>query len=104
MGTGSNKKGQDKKKYVRGTVKIAKLEDQLRNARLRWHGQVKRKEEGYLGKRMMDMSVPGRRKGGRPRRRWTGLAGEDMERVGAKEGNKVDRVKWRILSRCGDPE
>ena len=50
MGTGSDKKGQDKKEYVRGTVKIAKLGDKLRNARLRWNGHVKRKEEGYLGK------------------------------------------------------
>ena len=33
-------------KYVRGTAKIAKLEDKLRNARLRWYGQVKRREEG----------------------------------------------------------
>ena len=104
MGTGSDKKGQGKKKYVRGTMKIAKLGDQLRNARLRWHGHVKRREEGYLGKRMTDMAVPGRRKGGRPRRRWTGLAGEDMERVGAKDGSKVDRVKWRILSRNDNPE
>ena len=32
------------------------------------------------------------------------LARKDMERVGAKEGDEVDRVKWKILSRCGDPE
>ena len=24
--------------------------------------------------------------------------------VGAREGDEVDRVKWRLLSRCGDPE
>ena len=48
--------------------------------------------------------VPGRRKRGRPRRRWMDLAREDMERVGAKEGDEVDREKWKILSRCGDPE
>ena len=30
--------------------------------------------------------------------------GEDMERAGAKEGDEVDGVKWKILSRCGDPE
>ena len=47
---------------------------------------------------------PGRRKRGRPRRRWMDLAREDMERVGAKEGDEVDREKWKILSRCGDPE
>ena len=32
------------------------------------------------------------------------LAREDLERVGAKEGDEIDRAKWRILSRCGDPE
>ena len=52
----------------------------------------------------MEMAVSGRRKRGRLRRRWMDLAREDMKRVGAKEGDEVDRVKWRILSRSGDPE
>ena len=52
---------------------------------------------------MMEMAVPGRRKRGRPRRRWIDLVREDMERVRAREGDKVDRVKWRILSRCVTP-
>ena len=88
---------------MRGTAKIAKLGDKLRDARLRWCGHVK-KREGYMGKRMIEMAVSGRRKRGRPRRRWMDLARKDMERVGAKEGDEVDRVKWKILSRCGDPE
>ena len=37
--------------------------------------------------------MPGRRKRERTRRRWMGLAKEDMERVGAKEGGEVDRDK-----------
>ena len=90
--------------YVRGTAKIAKLGDKLRNARLRWYAHVKRREEDYVGKRMMEMGVPGRRKRGKPRRRWIDLLREDMERVGAREGDEVDRVKWRILSRWDDPE
>ena len=32
------------------------------------------------------------------------LAREDMEKVGAREGDQVDRIKWRTLSGCGDPE
>ena len=32
------------------------------------------------------------------------LAREDMERVGAEEGDEVDRDKWKIFSRFGDPE
>ena len=98
--------GKDKKRneYVKGTAKIAKLEGRLWNARLRWYGHVKRREEGYVEKRMMEMAVPGRRKRGRPRRRWVDLAREDIERVGAKERDEVDREKWRILSRCGHLE
>ena len=57
-----------------------------------------------MGKRMTEMAVPGRRKRGRPKRRWMDLVREDMERVGAREGDEVDRVKWSLLSHCGDPE
>ena len=47
MGSRSGKKGND---CVRGTAKIAKLEDKLRDPRLRWYGLVKRKE-GTWGKK-----------------------------------------------------
>ena len=98
------RKDKIRNEYVRRTAKIAKLGGKLWNARLRWYGHVKRRKEDYVGKRMMEMAVPGRRKRGRPRRRWMDLVREDMERVGAREGDEVDRVKWRLMSRCGDPE
>ena len=66
---GVTRKDNKRNEYVRGTAKIAKLGDKLRNERLRWYGHVKRKEEGFVGKRMMEMAVPGRRKRGRPWRR-----------------------------------
>ena len=78
---GVTRKDKIRNKYVRETAKIAKLGDKLRNARLRWYGHVKRKEEDYVGKRMMKMAVPGRRKRGRPRRRWMDLVREDIERL-----------------------
>ena len=104
MGIRSDKKGQDKKRIRERDRENCKAGDKLRNARLRWYGHVKRREEGYVRKRMMEMAVPGRRKKGRPRRGWMDLVRDDMERVGAREGDEIDRVKWRILSRCGDPE
>ena len=64
----------------------------------------KGEKKSYVGKRMMEMAVPGRRKRGRPRRRWMDLTRDDLESVGAQEGDEIDRVKWKILSRCGDPE
>ena len=102
---GGTRKDKIRNEYVRGTAKIAKLGDKLRNARLRWYGHVKKREEGYVGKTIMEMAVvPGGRKSGRPRGRWMDLAREDMKRIGAKEGDEVDREKWKILSRCGDLE
>ena len=96
---GVTRKEKIRNEYVRGTAKIAKLGDKLRNARLRWYGHIKRREEEYVGKRMMEMVVPGIRKRGRPKRRWMDLVREDMERVGARERDEVDRVKWRLLWR-----
>ena len=40
----------------------------------------------------------------RPERRWIDLVREDMEMVGARVGDDVDRALWRKLLRCGDPE
>ena len=100
---GVKRKNKIRNEYMRRTVKIAKLGDKLWNARLCWYGHVKRMEEGYVGKTMMEMAVPGRRKIGRLRRRWMDLAREDMERVGAKE-DEVNQEKWKILLHCGDPK
>ena len=58
------RKDKIRNEYVRGNGKITKLGDELRNARLCWYGHVKRREEGYVGKTMMEMGVPGRRKRG----------------------------------------
>ena len=103
MGTGSDKKGQDKKQIRKRDCENCKAGRQTSEceAMLVW---TCKKERRLRGERMMEMTVPGRRKRGRPRRRWMDLVREDMERVGATEGDEVDRVKWKLLSRCGDPE
>ena len=50
LALGMTRKDKIRNKYVRGTAKIAKLGDKLRNARLRWYGHVKRRED-HVGKR-----------------------------------------------------
>ena len=52
---GVTRKNKIKNEYVRGTAKVSKLDDKLWNARLRWYRHVKRREEGYVGKRMMEI-------------------------------------------------
>ncbi|KAK3521284.1 hypothetical protein QTP70_003127 [Hemibagrus guttatus] len=62
--------------YIRGTAHVGRLGDKVREARLRWFGHVQRRESEYIGRRMLDMKLPGRRQRGRPKRRlvlWSGL-------------------------------
>ncbi|KAK3575243.1 hypothetical protein QTP86_023434, partial [Hemibagrus guttatus] len=54
--------------YIRGTAHIGHLGDKVREARLRWFGHVQRRESEYIGGRMLDMELPGRRQRGSPKR------------------------------------
>ena len=93
MGTGNDKKEQDKKRIREKDRENRKAGKQTSGCKATLYGHVKRREEGNVGKRMMEMAVPGRWKIGRPRKKWMDSAREDMERVGAGEGDEVDRVK-----------
>ena len=67
--------------------------NKLRGARLRWYGHVKRRDEGYVGRKTLEMAVPGRRKNGSPKR-WLDVVREDMVKVEAVEGQTNDTL-WR---------
>ena len=101
---GVTRRDKIRNEYVRGTAKIAKLGDKLRGVRLRWYGHVKRRTEGYVGRRVLKMEVPGKRRRGRPRRRWMDVMKEDMKRAGVVEGDEVQCLKWRRFTRCAEPE
>ena len=49
------------------------------------------------------MELPGKRKGGRPKRRFLDVVKEDMEEVGAREKDIKNRTLWRNSIRCGNP-
>ncbi|KAK3523069.1 hypothetical protein QTP86_012643 [Hemibagrus guttatus] len=68
--------------YIRGTAHVGHLGDKVREARLRWFGHVQRMESEYIGRRMLDMELPGRRQRGRPKRRYMDVINEDMKLVG----------------------
>ena len=68
---GVTRKNKIKNECVRGTAKIEKLGDKCQGTRLRWYEHVKR-EEGYVGKTMIEMAIPGKRRE-RSKRRWMDL-------------------------------
>ncbi|KAK3508965.1 hypothetical protein QTP70_015386, partial [Hemibagrus guttatus] len=77
--------------YIRGTAHVGRLGDKVREARLRWFGHVQRRESEYIGRRMLDMELPGRRQRGRPKRRYMDGINEDMKLVGASVEDAEDR-------------
>ena len=89
--------------HIRGTAHVARFGEKVREARLRWFGHVLRRDEGYIGQRMLRMGLPGRRKRGRPKRRFLDAVREDMKAVGLTEEDAGDRLKWKQMFCCGDP-
>ena len=63
-----------------------------------------RMEEEYIGKRMLRMELPGRRKRGRPKRRFMDAVKEDMRVAGATDDIVWDRLEWRRKILNGTPE
>ena len=84
-------------------LKVGGLSQKLKESRLRWYGHVERREDDYVRKRVLRMEVPGRRKRGRPRRRWMDNIKADMLERGLQREDPQERAVWRLKIRCGDP-
>ena len=89
---GMTRKDKIRNEYIRGTVIIERLGMKMREGRLRLYGHVMRRDQEYAGRKMMEMELPGKRKRGRPKRRFLDVVKEDMGEVGAKETDVEDRT------------
>ena len=88
---------------VRGTTQTGRLGDKAREDRLRRFGHAQRRDSGDIGRRMLEMELPGRRPRGRPRRRFMDAVKEDMQIVGVIVEDTKNRLKWKTVICCGDP-
>ena len=100
---GVMRKDKIRNKHIRSTVKVEWLGMKMREGRLRWYGHVMRRDQEYVGRKMMEMELPGKRKRGRPKRRFLDVVKEDMGEVGAKEMDVEDRKIWKMMICCGHP-
>ena len=100
---GVTRKDKIRNEHIRSTVKVERLGMKMREGRLRWYEHVMRKDQEYVGRKMMEMELPGKRKRGRPKRRFLDVVKEDMEEVGEKEMDIEDRKMWGMMIRCGHP-
>ena len=101
--TGVTRKDKIRNEHTRSTVKVECLGMKMREGRLRWYGHVMRRDQEYVGRKMMEMELPGKRRRGRPKRRFLDVVKEDMQEVGVKEMDIEDRKMWRMMIRCGHP-
>ena len=88
---------------IRGTTKVGEIFKKVQESRLKWYGHVSRREDEYVGKRVMGMEVPGKRRRGRPKRRWLDSIRNDLSERGLSEEDAQDRPRWRRLIRHIDP-
>ena len=100
---GVTRKNKIKNEHIRSTVKVERLGMKMREGRLRWYEHVMRKDQEYVGRKIMEMELPGKRKRRRPKRRFLDVVKEDMGEVGAKETDVQDRKMWKMMIRCGHP-
>ena len=99
---GGTRKDKIRNEYIRSTVKVEQLGMKMREGRLRWYGHVMRDQE-YVGRKMMEIELPGKRRRGRPKKRFLDVLKEDMGKVGAKETDVKNRKVWRMMILCGHP-
>ena len=62
-----------------------------------------RREDEYVGKRVMNMEVEGGRGRGRPKFRWKDRISNDMREKGLREQDIQERGRWRRLTRNSGP-
>ena len=92
---GVTRKKKIRNEYIRVTVKAERLVKQMKEGRLRWYGHIMRRDQEYVGRRVMKMELLGKRKRGRPKRIFLDVAKEDMGEVGAKEKEIGNKTLWR---------
>ena len=91
---GMTRKDKIRNEYIRGTVKVERLVMKMREGRLRWYGYVMRRDQEYVGRRAIEMVLPGKRKRGRPKRRFLDVVKEDMRKL--VQGGRILKTR-----RCG---
>ena len=82
-----------KNDYVRGTTKVVEVSKKAQEGRLRWYGHILRREEDHVGKQTMEMEVQGRRKRGRPKKRWIDCVKEDLRGRNIDEAEVYNRTR-----------
>ena len=86
---GVTRKGNIRNEHTRGTLEIDMFEQKLTQSRRIWSGHVKRRDDDYVGTKVLEMQLSGKRKRGRQNMMYLYVLKEDMQEVGAREDEVV---------------
>ena len=78
---------------------MGEISKKVQESRLKWYGHLLSIDEECVGKRVMAIEVPGKRRRGRPKRVWL----NDLSEIELSGEEAQDRVKWMTLIRNIDP-
>ncbi|XP_070053589.1 uncharacterized protein [Nicotiana tomentosiformis] len=85
---------------IRDKVGVAPVEANMREARLRWFGHVKRRSTDAPVRRCERLALGGERRGrGRPKKSWGEVIRRDMEQLELTEDMTLDRRVWKLKIR-----
>ena len=83
-------------KVIRDLVKVAPIEDKMREIRLRWFGHVKRRNVDAPLRSCERINTPASKRGrSRPKKSLDEVLREDLRVVGLREDMAQDRRLWR---------
>ena len=77
---------------IRGTTKLGEISKKVQESRSKWYGHVLRREDECVGKSVMVMEVPWKRRRGRPKRRWLDNIYNDLSQRKLSREDAQDRV------------
>ena len=90
---GVTRKDKIRNEYIRDTVKVERLGIKMREGKLRWYGHVMKRDQEYVGRKMMEMDLQEKRKRGRPKKRFLDVVKEDMGEFGTRRRTlKIERL------------
>ena len=59
---GVTRKDKIRNEYIRGKVKVKQLGIKMEEDKLRWYGHVMKKDQEYVGRRIIEIELPEKRK------------------------------------------
>ena len=81
----------------RGIAKVGEISKKVQESSLKWYGHVLRREEECVGKRVMVIEVPWKRRRGSLKRKWLDNIRNDLSERELSGDETQCRSNWKRL-------